>query len=281
MLTIKTDFKEVESLFKDLGNKLPKVMADTINVLGGRIKEETIKEMRSKFKGGTSNWVLNSFSIKKASPSNLKAEVYYNRGRNFMEAQVDGGVRKSKAAESLLRAKGILAAGEAYLPTDPMADGNMSPGTRSRVLSYFKTYTGTNARNNRQGASLRSGVSFFALQKQVGKLHPGVYQRVDDARSTALRAQRAMIAKQLINQQGRGFGFAKNSAAGKQHRQSLLKQLKAVNQALLPRGIKMVMAFDRIKAYRPLIKFYEIGDRIVANELGSTFRSVAKKEMGW
>ena len=283
MITIKVDTKEVESMFKEIGSKLPKVMADTVNVLGGMVKESTINEMRTKFKPTTSSWVLNSFGIKKATQSNPTAEVFYNRGRNFMAIQVDGGDRKNKGAESLLQSKGVMPAGTGYLP-GPGADrdqyGNLSPGTRSKILSYFQTYTGTNSRNNRSGATLRSGVSFFAMKLQKGPLHAGVYQRVDDPRTNALRAQRAMIAKQLIGMQGKGFGFAKGSKAGKELRQRLTKQLTAINKAMLPRGINMVMAFDKIKAYTPLIKFYEIGNKIVTDNAARVFRQVADIELG-
>jgi hypothetical protein len=284
MISISVDTKEVQAMFKEVGSKLPKVMADTVNVLGGMVKEATIDEMRSKFKGGTSNWVLNSFGIKKATQSNQTAEVFYNRGRNFMAIQVDGGDRRNKGAESLLQGKGVMPAGTGYLP-GPGAGldqyGNLSPGMRSKILSYFQAYSGTNSRNNRKGATLRNGVSFFALQQQKGRLHAGVYQRVDDGNTNALRAQRALISKQLIALQGRGFGFAKGSKAGKELRQRLTKQLKAVNNAMLPRGTSMVMAFDKIKPYTPLIKFYEIANKIVSENTTSTFRSVAEKELGY
>ncbi len=276
MITIKIDTKDVESLFAELGSKLPKVIADTVNVLGGMVKDATINEMKAKFKPTTSSWVLNSFGIKKASQSNPTAEVFYNRGRNFMEIQVDGGDRNPKGAESLLRSKGVMPAATGYLP-GPGAGldqyGNLPPGTLSKVLSYFQTYSGTNSRNNRQGTSLRSGVSFFALQQQLGRLHAGVFQRVNDPQANAMRAQRAMIAKRIIQTQYKG-------KAGKEQRQALMKQLKATNKALLPRGISMVMAFDKIKAYTPLIKFYEVSNQIVADNTDSVFRKVAAVEMG-
>lgn len=283
MLKLTVDSKQVEHLFKDLGAKLPKVMADTCNMLATKIQASTINEMKSKFKGGTSGWVLNSFGVTMATPSNPVAVVKYNRGRHFMAIQVDGGARPAKAAETLLRNKGVMGADQSYLP-GPGAPrdqyGNLSPGTRSQILSYFQTYTGKKTRNNRQGASLRSGVSFFALKQGKGKLSAGVYQRTDDPKTSALRAQRAMIAKKLIAIEGKGFGFAKGSKAGKELRQRLGQQLKAINKAMLPRGKNLVMAFDKVKPYTPLIKFYENGNKIVADNTVKVFRSVANIEMG-
>lgn len=284
MLTIKVDVDSAPArgLAEDLGKRLPKVMADTCNVLAGRIKDATIEEMKAKFKGGTSGWVLNSFSIKKATPSEPVATIFFNRNRQFMQIQVDGGNRKSKAAETLLRGKGVLPAGMGYLPGKGATRdtyGNLSSGTRSQVLSFFQVYMGSKARSNRKGATLRSGVSFFALQKQSGKLAPGVYQRVDDPQTLALRAQRALIAKQLIRLRTTGFGFAKNSKAAKDLRKRLTAELAAVNKALQPRGTNMVMAFDTIKTYQPLIRFYALGQAIV-DDAGNVFNKVARIELG-
>lgn len=173
-------------------------------------------------------------------------------------------------------AKGVLGAGQAYLPGKDAARDqyeNLSPGIRNQVLSYLQAYTGRKARNNRQGASLRNGTQFFALQQGKGSLSAGVYQRIDEAKSTALRAQRAMIAKRIIQNQYKGKG-------GKIQRQELIKQLKAANKALLPRGINRVMAFSKIKSYTPSIKFYEIGNKIIADNQAEVFRKVANIEMG-
>jgi len=283
MLTIRGDFSEAKALFADLGVKLPKVMADTVNVLGGMVKESTINEMRSKFKGGTSGWVLNSFGISRATASNPTSTVSYNRGRNFMKTQVDGGTRPTTGAERLLQRKSVMPNSSRMLPGPGAAKdqyGNLNPGTRSQVLSFFKVYSGKQARNNRQGATLRSGVSFFSIFHKVCKLPLGIYQRVDDPAVNALRAQRAMIAKQLIKAQGKGFGYARGSRAGKDLRSRLGKELSALNKAMVPRGIKMVVAFDDIKAYTPLIKFYDIGRKIVSNNAVSVFRRVAAVELG-
>lgn len=276
MLTIKVDTKEIQGMFAGLSTKLPKVMANTVNVLGGMVKEATINEMRTKFKGGTSGWVLNSFGISRATISNPTATISYNRGRNFMKTQVDGGVRPTSGAERMLQRKSVMPNSARMLPGPGAARdqyGNLNPGTRSQVLSFFKTYSGKRARNNRQGATLRSGVSFFSIFHNVGKLPLGIYQRVDDPQSTIMRAQRAMIARRIINTQNKG-------KAGKEQRQALMKQLKAVNKAMVPRGIKMVVAFDDIKAYSPLIKFYDIARKIVAGNLASTFKKVAAIELG-
>ena len=274
MITIKIDTTDVKSLFNELGNKLPKVMSSTVNVLADMIKESTVNEMKSKFKGGTSNWVLNSFGIKKASQSNLTAEVFYNRTRHFMEVQVDGGDRTNKASESMLQSKGVMQPGTDYLPeADRDQYGNISPATLRQVLSYFQTYSGTKNTKNRSGTTLNNGLSFFALKQQVGQLHAGVFMRVGNSQTNAMRAQRAMIAKRIIQTQYKG-------KAGKEQRQALMKQLKATNKALLPRGISMVMAFDKIKAYTPLIKFYEVSNQIVADNTDSVFRKVAAIEMG-
>lgn len=284
MMRIGVSIKSVaaESLIKELGSKLPKVEADMCNVLAGRVKDMTIKEMKEKFKGGTSSWVLNSFSIKKATPSDPVATVFFNRDRQFMGIQVEGGSRKSKAAETLLRNKGVLPTGMGYLPgKGAVRDeyGNLSSGTRSQVLSFFQTYTGSKSRNNRKGATLRNGISFFSLASKRGRLFPGVYQRVDDPQTTALRAQRAMITKRLIKLRTTGFGFARNSLAAKDLRKRLTAELKSVNKGLQARGTNMVMAFDKIKPYQPLIKFYELGQAIV-DDAGNVFTKVARIELG-
>lgn len=290
MLRIQVNTAEVEKLFKDIGDKLPKVMADTANVLGGMVQAETIKEMRTKFKGGTSGWVLNSFGLQKATASNPIATVKYNRGRHFMQIQVDGGKRPAKGAESLLRGKGVMLADQAYLPGPGATKdqyGNLSPGIRSKVLSYFKTYTGTNSRNNRQGATNRKGDSFFAIKQQRAGLAPGVYQRVQDASTLhRLNVNKALILNQtnkidMKGKKGRSRDIVKSiNAMRVARRKALLTELRLYASSKLPRGIKMVMAFDTIKAYTPLIKFYEIANKIVFFKSASTFRKVAEIELG-
>ena len=275
MITIKIDTKDVESLFTELGSKLPKVIADTVNVLGGMVKDATINEMKAKFKGGTSNWVLNSFGIKKASQSNPTAEVFYNRGRNFMEIQVDGGNRNRKAAETALQSKGVMPSDTGYIPGPGAAldqYGNLSYGGKMKqILSFFQTYTGTNSRNNRSGATLRSSVSFFALKQQKSGLHPGVFQRVV-GQQDMMQAQRYIIAKNLIGVTLKG--------KSKREALALLKKQKINSKERLPRSISMVMAFDHVKTYMPLIKFYEMGNRIVEDNTASVFRKIAAVEMG-
>lgn len=259
MITIKVDTSQVQNRFAELKRKLPKVMAATVNTLASQIKSSTIDEMKSKFKGGTSGWVLNSFAVKKATSSSPTATVFYNRGRHFMEIQVDGGTRPQKAADSLLINKGVMGSGDKYLPgKGAQLDqfGNISPGIRSKVLSYFQTYTGKNARNNRKGKTNRAGDQFFALKETKGKLHAGIYKRVSTGAQLSAAYRSAMGAK---NQS-----------------RALKKALKSMN----PRGTMMVMAFDRVKPYKPLIKFYENGNKIVSDNMAKVFNRIANIELG-
>ena len=275
MIKVTVDTTQVSGLFKNLGVKLPKVLVTTVNVLADMVKAATINEMITKFKGGTSGWVLNSFKVAKAKQGDPVAGVYYDYvNRNFMRTQVEGGVRRPKGMEGLLSAKGVLPKGLAMLPAKGVpldGYGNMSRGTISQVLSGLKAYTGTNARNNRQGKTLRSGAAFFAIQSSKGKLPAGVYKRVTDA-GDMMKAQRYVIAKNLIGSTMKGK--AKTAALAS------LRSHKAKINASMPRGKQLIMAFDTVKPYLPLIKFYELSNRIVQENMKSVFAKVAAIEMG-
>lgn len=221
---------------------VPKATALILNDLATKVADSTKELMVSRFDRPTP-WTLGSFKVVKATQSNLVAKVDYNRRRNFMQTQVDGGPRGRKSGESLLMNKGLMTADQMYVPRygARLDDyGNMSRGQISQIMSFFRAYTGKNARNNRAAgaASLRSGMQFFAITQPGHGLKMGIYQRVLSG------TQSAAISKTATS----------------------TRALKRAVKSASKRGALPVMSFNPRKSYNKRLPFYENARHVIQRE---------------
>lgn len=122
---------------------------------------------------------------------------------SILSAEIFGGQRRYKRHEIALQRAGILPMGMAIAP-GPAAKidqyGNMASAQINQILSWFRAFGEqgyrANSTDKSQMANMRGrkvkgvrqrGFELFAIQKQVGKLHPGVYVRKDYSASESKR----------------------------------------------------------------------------------------------
>ncbi|QRM19550.1 hypothetical protein GBK02_09120 [Dechloromonas sp. TW-R-39-2] len=119
-------------------------------------------------------------------------------------AEIMGGQRKYKRHELALQRVGVLPAGMAIVP-GPGAKrdqyGNMKSAQIVQIVSWFQGFEATaGARQNMtdktkmqimKGRKVKGvkqrGFELFVIDKQLGKLHPGIYMRKDYDRSAGAR----------------------------------------------------------------------------------------------
>ncbi|ASK91872.1 MULTISPECIES: hypothetical protein [Xanthomonas] len=140
-----------------------------------------------------------------------------NPPSKYLRAQVDGGERRKKGFEVLLQQKGVLPAGMfavAGRGAKLDAFGNVPAGTVTRLLSQLGAardayqnetptsrkrrtsessraeYLGRGRKGNMAVVSrtVRRGGRYFALQRQRGKLPPGIYERIGTGFGSAVRS---------------------------------------------------------------------------------------------
>lgn len=122
----------------------------------------------------------------------------------ILRAEIFGGQRRYKRHEIALQRIGILPMGMAIAP-GPSAKidqyGNMASSQIVQIVSWFHGFEATDgARQNmtdktkmqimkgRKAKGVRQrGFELFAIQEQVGKLHPGIYIRKDYSASESKR----------------------------------------------------------------------------------------------
>ncbi|ENO76571.1 hypothetical protein B447_17546 [Thauera sp. 27] len=169
------------------------------------VKNAEVREMGRVFDRPT-RWTLNSFQVR-LDKAALQARVeikdgYWYRADNYLQTQIEGGSRKSKAFETALRRVGVLPAGWFIVPGEKAsldAFGNISVGQIRQILSWFDAAEmvagsmqnmGERGREKRRrGTRTRRGFEYFVAQpgSRVGRgswkngrpqnLQPGVYRR--------------------------------------------------------------------------------------------------------
>lgn len=222
-IKIDTNFPAVAEALRKAAGQVPFAAMVALNKTAEAGRVDVVGNMRRVFDRPTP-WVLNSLRVKRATKTNLVAEVAFKDknsvedSRSMIEPHVDGGQRRYKGMEARLFRAGLLPAGWSAVPGGGAkldAYGNMSRGQISQMLNVLGTYTeaGYNKADARTRARLAKGnekknvYGFVYWVNPVGgkrarHLQPGVYQRVTTAFGSSLKpvlifVKRARYKKRL------------------------------------------------------------------------------------
>lgn len=198
-IKVQTNFPAVAEAMRKAAGQVPFATAVALSATAHKGREDVQTQMRQVFDRPTP-WVINSLRVKRATKTNLVAEVAFKdknvmeESRSMVEPHIGGGARRFKAMEARLLRAGLLPAGWNAVPGDAAkldANGNMNRGQISQLLNVLGTYTeaGYNKADARTRARLakgndKKGIYGFTYWvnpvggKQGRHLLPGVYQRV-------------------------------------------------------------------------------------------------------
>jgi hypothetical protein len=190
-------------------------LARALNNTGFDVQRAEKRAMQSVFVGVTP-YVLNSVRVSKATPDRMECTVdvdFWGRGKgvpaeSVLQAEVYGGRRRAKRAESAFQRIGLLPRGWAMVPGPAAprdAYGNVPGAFYVRLISYFAAFGEQGYRANmtdkkrarlakrartERGFSTINGVEYFASRgkgEYSGRgawrngrqqhLHAGIWQR--------------------------------------------------------------------------------------------------------
>lgn len=212
-MQIKLEIKgldKVKSMLKVASSQLPYATALALNAVADEAKKAVQAEMRQAFESPTP-WVLNSLYVQRATKQKPEAVIEFKdrklgeTARTMVFPHVEGGPRRFKGMELRLQRAGLLPAGWFVVPGQAAqldAFGNMNKGQITQLLNVLGTYTeaGYNKADDRTRARLAKGgkraqygqYGFVWVVVRVGdarwgRVHPGVYQRVQTAFGSSLK----------------------------------------------------------------------------------------------
>ena len=173
-------------------------------------------------------YTVNSVRYGKATKQKLYAEIFIldetSKGTapaQYLRAQVEGGDRRPKGMERRLMTFGLIERDQFAVPgNDAPRDqyGNVSGGQVRKILSQlrFGFDDGHTSNETDEGRTRRlkrqrergGGGSFFVVQKQRGQLRPGIYERIEFAQGSAVRALFIFTRKAVYDARYDIFGIA-------------------------------------------------------------------------
>lgn len=254
--TVKIDTSEMDRALqkfgKDAQRRIEVAAQRAVLKTARNVMDAEKAEMRRVFDNPTP-WTINAFRValgkermqggklRSVAGSSISASVqikdgYWYRADNYLQTQIEGGDRRTKAFERALQARGVMPKGWHAVPGQKAKltqYGNQSPGELRQILSWFgsaemvagstQNMTDATRARRRKGTKTKRGFEYFAIQpgNRRGRLHPGIYRR------TFL-----------------GFGSA----------------------------IEPIVMFVRSTHYRPRLDFYGIGRRVVAEQFPRLFK---------
>lgn len=176
--------------------QLPFAVMQAVNATAFEIRE-TWKRTAQRVFDRPTPLTMNAVLYQKATRQRLYATVFIrdeaHKGTppaKYLQPQVEGGQRRLKGMERLLQGANLMPPGRYAVPGKgaPLdAYGNVKAGTVRKILSQGRagleagytsneTDTGRDRRLRRQ-KKRGGGGSYFVLQKQRGRLMPGIYER--------------------------------------------------------------------------------------------------------
>lgn len=208
-IKVQTNFPEVQAAMRKAASQVPFAASVALNATAGKAQKDVQASMRQVFDRPTP-WVVNSLRVKRATKSNLVAELAFKdkssveNSRSMVEPHIAGADRRYKAMEGRLFRAGMLPAGYNAVPGGGAkldAYGNMSRGQITQMLNVLGTYreAGYNKADARTRARLakgnaKKGVYGFVYwvnpvtgPQRVRHLQPGVYQRVQTGFGSSLK----------------------------------------------------------------------------------------------
>jgi len=174
-------FDEVQAELDRLGKNMPKAAAMAITWMAQAGKKATVEKIPKIFDRPT-KWTRESTFMKAANMRTLEAVVYIKDGSvSSLEHHIEGGRRKAKASETLLRRKGILRGANQYIVPSLSLKldkyGNVPRGTMNKILSSLGAQLDSHANSTKRSIKRnRSQGDYFVLARQKGT-HPGIYKR--------------------------------------------------------------------------------------------------------
>lgn len=242
--TVKVDTAEMDRAVAEWGEGMRRAVEiagqRAVVKTGYKVLEAEKAEMERVFDRPT-RWTLNAFRVQ-INRGEMSAEVkpkdgFWYRADNFLNTQIVGGDRKTKAFERALQGRGILPPGWYAVPGQKAkldANGNMSVGEIKQILSWFggaersagstQNMTEATRARRRKGTKTKRGFEYFAVipgRLQRGRLHPGIYRRTFF-----------------------GFGAA----------------------------IEPILIFVQSVGYKPRFDFYGVGQRVVRENFNKLFQ---------
>lgn len=171
---------------------------------------------------------VNAALYRKATKQKLYAEIFIrddvSKGTppaQYLRAQVEGGERRPKGMERLLMSAELMPRDQFAVPgKDAPRDqyGNVPSGQVRRILSQLRAgleagYTSNEtdegrARRLKRQRKRGGGGSFFVVQQQRGRLRPGIYERIEFAQGSAVRAMFIFVRAAVYNRRYDIFGIA-------------------------------------------------------------------------
>lgn len=177
-----------EALTEAQRSKYPRVQQIVLEKLAYETRDAERAKMQTVFDRPTP-YALNSLYIKRTiSGPKIEATIGLKNERNtaaipqnwFLYPQVEGGARRLKRHEKLLRAAGILPAGWYCAPgkgAKKDAYGNQTGGEILRVLSFLQTLPLAGRAKRRQNMSAKNVARLAARSQDYFVLSPGDYSR--------------------------------------------------------------------------------------------------------
>lgn len=247
MISVSVDVSGILRLKSAIEGKSKQVRFATMRALNAgayAATQATAKEMARVFDRPTP-WVMRSVRYRKATKSNLEAQVDFDFWGNkqgvtvsqVLHAEIHGGQRRHKRHEVALARAGILPAGMGIVPGSAARMdqyGNMSAGQIVQIMSWFQSFGEQGyAANMRDGGKRlgrdnrrtgQKGFAYFVLKMRRGKLLPGIYQRFQFGHGSAVKPVMIFVRMPSYKARLDFYGIAKREA---------LKEFDAQFQRLL------------------------------------------------
>lgn len=184
--------------------QLPFAVMQAVNATAFEIRQ-TWKRTAQRVFDRPTPLTMNAVLYQKATRQRLFATVFIrdeaHKGTppaKYLQPQVEGGQRRLKGMERLLQGANLMPQNRYAVPGKgaPLdAYGNVKAGTVRKILSQSRAgleagYVSNETDAGRQRRLRRQqkrggGGSYFVLQKQRGKLMPGIYERMQGGHGTA------------------------------------------------------------------------------------------------
>jgi hypothetical protein len=216
-------FDELGEMLAHLREDLPKATAMTLTFMGQAAKAAAAKEVLRAFDRPTP-WTQKSTYLKSAKVDNLQAEVYIkDLSINSLAHHIDGGKRRAKGMEKLLRSAGVLKGSWQYVvPGSGLkldAFGNIPKGEINKILSALKaqfdplanTTAKSRKRNKNQSRYfVITGASSMVTRK---RLPPGVWYRGGDGAQSYIKPLLIFVKSTAYQRRYRFFEVTEDAAA--------------------------------------------------------------------
>ena len=243
-INVTNNFKQVSAAIRTARSQVPFALARALTKTGQQIKDAQRKEIEAIF-DRPNPYTRNAVFLRPATKQRLIAEVWLKDGRrpdHYLLPNIKGGSRPLKRFEERLVRAGYMQPTErAVIAAGAKVDqyGNISRGQIVRILSQLKTAAvagdSSDATNSRRSRASRSKEAFFVSRGRGAWRGSGSWKN-------GLKSQHLP----------RGIWVRRSFGA-------------------LGTAIKPVLLFVSKANYDSRYKFFEIGNRIVAQNFARNF----------